>query len=184
MFHRNLTGVSLTSSRSVLQIQFLRSLKAAIKGGRRLGGIASEAGGNRQTQTQKTIRQLEAVFLAIYIPLMFQDIPVVVSAAYPPGDDGVSVLDTKRVAGAVWICVQLLGAISAGGSGWYTQQMVADYFRPLLQLPLDEKTRLQVMTLRDSSVEAHRGIATTCAVLCLVGLVVRVPPPWWTITRE
>ena len=166
---------------------FLRALKGAIMGAVHLPSTAGQGGGDSRSQPQKTLHRLYVVFLAVTVPCMFQDVPLLVSVAYPSEIlvDGAP-LDDKRVAAAAWICVQLVGTIVGGALSWYTANVLADFFKPLLQFStsMDDRTRLKVTTLRDSSVGAHRGFVKTCGIMLLVGLVVRVPTPWWTITQS
>ena len=174
--------------------QFLSSLKGAIAGAVHLPSPRSSTaghqagGGDRRDQSKKTLRQLFAVIIGVFVPCMFQDAPLLISAvAYPSHTpvDG-EPLDAKRVAAAVWVCAQLLGVFAAVVASWYTQRIVADFFKPILQFStrsMDDQKRLRATTLRDTSVEAHRGAVRVFSILLLVGLVVRVPTPWWTATQ-
>ena len=164
----------------------LRSLKGAIAGAVHLPS-STPVGGDRRSQSQKKIHQLYAVVLGVTVPCMFQDVPLLISVAYPseiPVDG--APLDAKRVAAATWVYVQLLAIVAGGALSWYTQRAVAGFFRPILQFStsMDDSTRLRVTTLRNSAVEAHRGLVRNCFVMLFVGLVVRVPTPWWTATQS
>ena len=165
--------------------QLLRALKGVFSGAVHLPSTAGR--GDQRSHSQKTLHRLYIVVIGGIVPTMFQDIPLFVSMAYPPQIpvDGAP-LDTKRVAAASWIGTQLLATIVWGALSWYTANVVADFFKPILQFStsMDDRTRLKVTTLRDSSVEAHRGFVKTCGIMILVGLVVRVPTPWWTITQS
>ena len=164
--------------------QFLRALKGTMAGAVHL---PSTAGGGDRRSYEKTLHQLYAIFLGVLVPCMFQDVPLLVSLAFPseiPVDG--APLDAKRVAAAVWIGVQMVCVVAGGALSWYTAITVANFFKPILQFStsMNDSTRLRVTTLRDSSVGAHRGLVKICAIMMLVGLVVRVPTPWWTTTQS
>ena len=166
--------------------QFLRALKGTMAGAVHLPSTAGGGGGGRRSQ-QKTLHQLYAIFLGVLVPCMFQDVPLLVSLAYPPEIpvDGAP-LDAKRAAAAVWIGVQMVCVVAGGALSWYTAIAVANFFKPILQFStsMNESTRLRITALRDTSVEAHRGFVRISCIMLLVGLVVRVPTPWWTATQS
>ena len=162
-------------------LQMLRALKGAFSGAVHLPSTAG--GGDRQ----KTLDLLYAIVIAVMVPCLFQDVPLLVSTAFPPEIpvDGAP-LDAKRVAAVVWICVQMVAVIGGGALSWYTGRRLTVFFQHIFQFSttMNDSTRLRVSTLRDSSVEAQRGMVKICGIMLLVGLVVRVPAPWWTATQS
>ena len=197
-------------------IHFLRSMKATLKGAKRaraaLIGTTLEEDRTESMQRrheemvrqQKFYNQIWRFFVSTYVPMMFQDVPLLASVMISPmvhvqvsttngtnttaaaaaAAAAVDGIDAKRVVAIVWVAGGVFLAFFGAATSWWTKGKVAAWFSPIMNMPMDDATSEKVHTLRNSSVGSHGALMKICLILGTVGAIVRVPPVWWTFTQS
>ena len=138
-------------------------------------------GSQTPSQIENRVRQLSTQRILSAIPIFFLDVPTLISTAIVPvvsADDPILLL--KRQLYVIRILHLILGVSIQYWNAWRTWRLMSLMFTQILDMPMDDGPRKQVVDLRDrvkASVQAQKKAATSVVVVQTLMIV----PVWFTL---